>query len=330
MKLAKETRKDTSNQGDVGKLLAEALPWIRSITGETIVIKYGGSAMIDETLRAQVMSDVVLLKIIGMNPIIVHGGGSAISHAMNELSLPVKFLHGMRVTDDRAMEVVREVLVGKVNQDLVRDVNRHGNLAVGISGVDAGTIMAEQLSPDLGRVGKITAVNPGLINGIIRDAYIPVVASVGMGQDGTYYNINADVAAGQVAAAVGAHKLVFLTDVDGVYKDFSDPSSLISQLSEEEAQQMVDAGDVDAGMIPKMQTCIAALKAGVPHVHIINGKKPHELLLELLTDEGAGTMFFHGSDDDATYEAHPLGKFASKLVENADDRQVHMRRTTNM
>lgn len=321
MKLAKETRPITSGQSDVGKVLVEALPWIRSITGETIVIKYGGSAMVDAELRAKVMSDVILLKIIGMNPIIVHGGGAAISHAMDELHMPVKFLHGMRVTSDAAMDVVREVLIGKVNQDLVRDLNRHGNLAVGVSGIDAGTIMAEQLSADLGRVGKVTAVNPGLINGLIADAYIPVVASVGMGQDGSYYNINADVAAGEVAAAVRVHRLVFLTDVDGVYRDFSDKSSLISRLSGADAQRLIDINDVDAGMIPKIQTCIRALKSGVPHVHIINGKKPHELLLELLTDEGAGTMFYREGDD-ATYETHSLGKFASKLVENADDREV--------
>ncbi len=322
MKFAKETRPNVEDANHVGKVLAEALPWIRSITGETIVIKYGGAAMVDEQLRAQVMSDVVLLKIIGTNPIIVHGGGSAISTAMKQLNMPVKFLHGMRVTSDEAMEVVREVLIGKVNKDLVRDLNRHGNLAVGISGIDGGTIMAEQLSPDLGRVGEITSVNPNLINGIIADAYIPVIASVAMGQDGSYYNINADVAAGNVAAAVGAHKIIFLTDVDGVYKDFSDKSSLISRMSEDEAQQMVDSGLVDAGMIPKIQTCIAALKAGVPNVHIINGKKPHALLLELLTDAGAGTMFEHSEADSSTYDAHPLGKLASKLIENADDRQV--------
>lgn len=321
MRMARDIRASKERHSRVGQVLAEALPWIRSATGKTIVIKYGGSAMVDEQLRAQVMADVVLLKIIGMNPVIVHGGGKAISEAMKRLNLPVSFKDGLRVTDDEAMEVVRAVLVGQVNQDLVRDLNRHGNLAVGLSGVDGGTVMTEPLSPELGHVGRVTAVNAGLINDIVADAYIPVIASIGMGQDGTYYNINADIVAGEVAAAIGAHKIVFLTDVDGLYEDFSDKNSLISRLTEDEAKAMLTSGNVGKGMIPKVRSCITALDAGVPRAHIVNGTIPHVLLLELLTDEGAGTVFV-GDEADQNLDLHPLGKFAEKLVDNADDRTV--------
>lgn len=298
-----------------GQVLFEALPWIKNITGKTVVIKYGGAAMESAELRADVMSDIVLLKILGVNVVIVHGGGKAINRAFKRLNFPVEFKNGQRVTTPEAMDAVRQVLVGEVNQDLVASVNRHGNLAVGVSGADAGTLMCSQLDPELGRVGKIDHVNTAYLENLIKSDYIPVVATVGIGEDGGYYNINADVAAGHVAAAIGAHKVIFLTDVDGVYLDFSDKDSLISNMSLREMEDMIASGKVDTGMIPKLQSCCFALRAGVFRSHVINGKIPHSLLLELLTDKGVGTTM-HSTDEALEYDAHPLGTLASRLAVN--------------
>lgn len=314
MKYAKDTRpKPVSSR--TAEVLVEALPWIKNITGKTVVIKYGGSAMIDGRLRTDVMNDIVLLKIIGVNPVIIHGGGLAITDAMNKFNIPVEFKDGQRVTTDEAMEVVRMVLMGKVNQELVEAMNEHGNLAVGVSGSDAGTIMAEQKSPELGRVGRISRINSGYLEDLIDADYIPVVASIAMGEEGGYYNVNADLVAGHIAAAIGAHKIVFLTDVDGLYEDFDNKDSLISNLTMFEAQYMVENSVVSTGMIPKLQSCIAALDAGVFRAHIINGTTPHALLLELLTNTGVGTTL-HSTEESCTFDAHPLGNFASKLIEN--------------
>lgn len=319
MKYARDSRPGISHE-KTAQLLFEALPWIKNLTGKTIVIKYGGAAMVDPKLRDDVMSDIVLLKIIGVNPVIVHGGGADINAALKHYDIPVEFKDGQRVTSPEAMEIVREVLVGKVNQELVAAINQHGNLAVGVSGADAGTIIAEQLDPDLGRVGNIVRVNAGYLESIMANDYIPVVATVAAGEDGGFYNINADVAAGHIAAAVRAHKAIFLTDVDGLYEDFADKDSLISNLTLAETQNMLDAGDIDRGMIPKLQSCIHALRGGVFRAHIINGTTPHSLLLELLTDSGVGTVM-HSTE--AAYEndthPHPLGAFASRLVENLDE-----------
>ncbi len=316
MKFAKDTRPDASPM-HAAEIIAEALPWIKNVTGKTVVIKYGGSAMVDPALRAQVMSDIVLLKIIGLNPVIVHGGGKAISRAMKQLDLPVAFKDGMRITDDKAMRVVSTVLVGEVNQDLVRDINQHGNLAVGVSGSDAGTIVARQLSEELGRVGAITAVHTEYIDDVIANDYIPVVAGIAMGEDGGSYNINADVAAGEIAAAIGAQKIIFLTDVDGLYRDFEDKDSLISNLIVDEAKHMLETDQVSTGMIPKLTSCVRALDAGVQRAHIINGTTPHALLLELLTDSGVGTTM-HATEESYQLDMYPLGRLASKLNENAD------------
>ncbi len=319
MKYARDSRPGISHE-KTAQLLFEALPWIKNLTGKTIVIKYGGAAMVDPKLRDDVMSDIVLLKIIGVNPVIVHGGGADINAALKHYDIPVEFKDGQRVTSPEAMEIVREVLVGKVNQELVAAINQHGNLAVGVSGADAGTIIAEQLDPDLGRVGNIVRVNAGYLESIMANDYIPVVATVAAGEDGGFFNINADVAAGHIAAAVHAHKAIFLTDVDGLYEDFADKDSLISNLTLAETQNMLDAGDIDRGMIPKLQSCIHALRGGVFRAHIINGTTPHSLLLELLTDSGVGTVM-HSTE--AAYEndthPHPLGAFASRLVENLDE-----------
>ena len=298
-----------------GKVLFEALPWIKNITGKTVVIKYGGSAMESAELRRDVMSDIVLLKILGVNVVIVHGGGKAINRAFERLDFPVEFKGGQRVTTPEAMDVVRQVLVGEVNQDLVASINRHGNLAVGVSGADAGTLMCSTLDPELGRVGKIEQVNTGYLENLMKMDYIPVVATVGIGEDGGYYNVNADVAAGHVAAAIGAHKVIYLTDVNGVYLDFNDKETLISNMSLREMEEMLEKGDVDAGMIPKLQSCCYALKAGVFRSHVINGKIPHSLLLELLTDKGVGTTM-HATEEALEFDAHPLGALAARLSVN--------------
>ena len=314
MKYARDTRPNgaSTQSADV---LVEALPWIKNITGKTVVIKYGGSAMVDEKLRADVMSDIVLLKIIGVNPVIVHGGGHAITEAMERFQLPVEFKDGQRVTTDEAMDVVRTVLMGKVNQELIEAMNEHGNLAVGVSGNDAGTIVAEQADAELGRVGRITRINSTLLDDLVAGDYIPVVASVALGEDGGFYNVNADMVAGHIAAAIGAHKVVFLTDVDGLYENFENKDSLISNLTLFEAQYMVENNVVSTGMIPKLRSCIHALNAGVFRAHIINGTTPHALLLELLTNTGVGTTM-HSTEEACKFDAHPLGNFASKLSEN--------------
>lgn len=322
MKYARDGKPSLSHE-ETAQLLFEALPWIKNLTGKTVVIKYGGAAMVDERLRTDVMGDIVLLKIMGMKPVIVHGGGKDINAALKRNDIPVEFRDGQRVTNDDAMELVREVLVGKVNGQLVAAVNRHGDLAVGVSGADAGTIVAEQLAPELGRVGRITRINGDYLNSLVENDYIPVVATVGVGEDGGFFNINADVAAGHIAAALGAHKVIFLTDVDGLYEDFSDKDSLISNLTMEEARSMVDAGVIDSGMIPKLESCITALEGGVFRAHIINGTTPHSLLLELLTDAGVGTVI-HSSHVAYEHDRHPvpamaphaLGSFAARLSEN--------------
>ena len=319
MKYAKDTRPEGASI-EAAEILVEALPWIKNITGKTVVIKYGGSAMVDEKLRADVMSDIVLLKIVGVNPVIVHGGGNAISRAMDMLNLPVEFKDGQRVTSPEAMNVVRTVLMGEVNQELVEALNRHGNFAVGVSGADAGVIVAEQASPELGRVGRITRINRPLLDDLVSSDYIPVIASVALGEDGGFYNVNADMVAGHIAAAIGAHKVVFLTDVDGLYENFEDKSSLISNLTVFEARYMVENNVVSTGMIPKLKSCIHALENGVQRAHIINGTTPHSLLLELLTSTGVGTTM-HSTEEAYRFDNHPLGKFASKLLENRDQSQ---------
>lgn len=322
MKYAKDTRpKGASSKA--AAILAEALPWIKNITGKTVVIKYGGSAMVDGKLRAEVMNDIVLLKIVGVNPVIVHGGGMAITEAMDRMQLPVEFKDGQRVTSPEAMDVVRTVLMGKVNQELVEALNEHGNFAVGVSGADAGVIVAEQASPDLGRVGRITRINRPLLDDLVAGDYIPVVASVALGEDGGFYNVNADMVAGHIAAAIGAHKVMFLTDVDGLYESFKDKETLISNLTVFEAQYMIENNIVSTGMIPKLKSCVHALHAGVFRAHILNGTTPHALLLELLTSLGVGTTM-HSTEESCKFDAHPLGNFASKLLENREQASQDM------
>ena len=288
--MKKRDRMERDRAASKAELLCEALPWINKMSGKTFVIKYGGSAMEDPELCRQVVADIEMLKLMGVRIVLVHGGGKAINAMLKRLDVPVKFKDGLRVTDDETMEAVQEVLVGHVNQQLVWALNEYGHNAVGISGADGKTLKAEPVDPDLGRVGRIREVDTNLINTILDDGYIPVVATVGCGPDG-FYNINADVAADKIAEAMGADKLIYLTDVDGLFRDFSDEDSLVAQLTRTETHELLESGTLDGGMIPKIRSVAEALDAGVSEVVILNGTYPHSLLLEIFTDAGCGTMF---------------------------------------
>lgn len=288
--MKKRDRMERDRAAGKAELLCEALPWINKMSGKTFVIKYGGSAMEDPELCRQVVADIEMLKLMGVRIVLVHGGGKAINAMLKRLDVPVKFKDGLRVTDDETMEAVQEVLVGHVNQQLVWALNEYGHNAVGISGADGKTLKAEPVDPDLGRVGRIREVDTNLINTILDDGYIPVVATVGCGPDG-FYNINADVAADKIAEAMGADKLIYLIDVDGLFRDFSDEDSLVAQLTRTETHELLESGTLDGGMIPKIRSVAEALDAGVSEVVILNGTYPHSLLLEIFTDAGCGTMF---------------------------------------
>lgn len=287
--MKEEERKRKSEAAQKAEVLTEALPWINKMNGRTVVVKYGGAAMENADLMRQVVGDLMLMKLMGLRIVLVHGGGKAINTLLKQLDIPVKFERGLRVTDDQTMEAVQMVLIGKVNQTLVRGLNAYGNVGVGISGADGMTFEVEQTDPALGRVGTITHVNTELIESVLDDGYIPVIASVGCGEDG-FYNINADVAASEVASALGADKLVYLTDVDGLFRDVEDEESLISQLTKSEAEELLGSGTLSAGMIPKISSVVEALKGGVKEVHLLNGTFSHALLLEVFTDAGIGTM----------------------------------------
>jgi acetylglutamate kinase len=275
--------------GDIGTLL-EALPYIREFHGRTIVIKYGGAAMEDERLREEFARDVVLLKYVGLNPIVVHGGGPEITGYMERLGLPVRFVGGLRVSDESTVEVAKMVLVGKVNKEIVLRLSRHGQPAVGLCGDDGALFRVSRRSApdgqDIGFVGRIERVNAGVIEHVASD-YIPVIASVGADREGHSYNVNADEAAGAVAGELGAYKVLFLTDVPGWLEDPRDPSSLIAHASVERVKQALEG--LEGGMRPKLEACVAAIDAGVSAAHILDGRVPHSLLLELFTDAGVGT-----------------------------------------
>jgi acetylglutamate kinase len=274
---------------DIATLL-EALPYIREFHGKTVVIKYGGAAMNDPALREDFARDVVLLKYVGMNPIVVHGGGPEITGYMERLGLPVEFIGGLRVSDEATVEVAKMVLVGKVNKDIVLRLNRHGQSAVGLSGDDGGLFRVSRMEgpdgEDIGYVGRIDRVDVGVIRHVAED-YIPVIASVGADRDGRSHNVNADEAAGAVARALGAYKVIFLTDVPGWLRDPADPATVISETSASEVEQALPAAS--GGMRPKLQACLDAIHGGVSYAHIIDGRTPHSLLLELFTDAGIGT-----------------------------------------
>jgi len=274
---------------DVGTLL-EALPYIREFHGKTVVIKYGGAAMEDQSLREEFARDVVLLKYVGLNPIVVHGGGPDITAYMQRLGLPVEFVGGLRVSDESTVEVAKMVLVGKVNTEIVLRINRHGQPAIGLCGDDGSLFrVSRRAAPggeDIGFVGRIDHVDVDVLNHVSSD-YIPVIASVGADRDGHSYNVNADEAAGAVAGALGAYKIIFLTDVPGWLRDPSDPDSLIGQASTAEIRSALDT--LQGGMHPKLQACVDAIGAGVSAAHILDGRLAHSLLLELFTDAGIGT-----------------------------------------
>jgi len=270
--------------------LMEALPWIKDAWGKTVVIKYGGAAMTDPVLRDQVADDIVLMKLVGVNPVVVHGGGPEITSFMDRLGMPVEFYDGLRVTTPEAMDIVKMVLVGKVNKDLVSAINSHGRYAVGLSGEDGNMVQATARDVKLGRVGDVTDIDTTVLDNLIEDGFIPVVATVAAGDDGGSFNVNADIVAGRLAAALSAEKCIFLTDVDGLYRDFSDKSSLISVLTPTQAEEMIVGDLLEGGMVPKVGACLHAVRGGVRRAHILNGTVPHALLLEVYTDEGVGTM----------------------------------------
>lgn len=273
------------------EILVQALPYIRRYSGKTFVIKYGGNAMVNPELKECVMRDIVLMHYVGMRPVLVHGGGPEISEMMKKVGKQPSFVGGLRVTDRETMEIVEMVLAGKTNKGIVALINRQGGKAVGLSGKDGDLFIAEKVisdAGDLGFVGDVVEINTEIVDTLLREGYIPVISSVAVGRDGESYNINADHVAGKLAAALGASKLIALTDVQGIYRDFSDKMSLISSLTVSEARQLVKA--VDSGMIPKIEACVTAIEGGVERAHIIDGTIPHALLMEVFTDKGIGTM----------------------------------------
>jgi acetylglutamate kinase len=290
------TERAVTRQGPRIEMLLESLPYIREFSGSTIVIKYGGAAMADEKLREAFATDVVLLKYVGLNPVIVHGGGPEITDYMERLGLEVEFVQGLRVSTEQTVEVAKMVLIGKLNKDIVLRLNRHGQPAVGLCGDDGSlfqvakreVIDADGGELDLGYVGSIRHVDVNVLNHIAED-YIPVVASVGADGQGRSYNVNADEAAGAVAAALGAYKVIFLTDVEGWLADQGDPASLVSETDVAEIRRVIEAEEVTGGMLPKLAACADAVESGVGSAHIVDGREPHSLLLELFTDAGIGT-----------------------------------------
>ncbi|HID08125.1 MAG TPA: acetylglutamate kinase [Armatimonadetes bacterium] len=283
------------------QVLIEALPYIRRFSGQCMVIKYGGNAMVDERLKRQVIADVVLLHYVGITPILVHGGGPEISAVMKRMGKRPKFVRGLRITDAETAQIAEMVLVGRINKQLVQLINAQGGRAVGLSGKDGGLFCVRRLTPeetdgvDLGYVGEIEAVNPEVLHILIQHRYIPVITCIGGDKDGNTLNLNADHVAGKLAASLKALKLIVLTDVRGICRDPNDESTLIPTLTAREAEQLIADGIVDKGMIPKVRACLQALSGGVERTHIINGAIPHALLMEVFTDEGIGTMIVSGT-----------------------------------
>lgn len=276
-------------------VLVQALPWLGRFRGRTVVVKFGGNAMTDDALMDSFAEDLVFLRLAGINPVIVHGGGPQISAALDRHGIASTFTAGLRVTTPEAMQVVRMVLVGQVQRDIVGRLNRHGAFAVGLSGEDARLFTATRRfalvdgeEVDIGLVGEVTEVESGVVEGLLADGRIPVVSSVARGHDGEVYNVNADTAAAALAVALGAEKLVMLTDVEGLYANWPDDDEVISRLTDDQLAEMLPS--LSSGMIPKMEACLHAVRGGVPAAHVIDGRVPHSVLLELVTDEGIGTM----------------------------------------
>jgi acetylglutamate kinase len=273
-------------------ILVQALPYIQKYNGKYIVIKYGGNAMVDDRLKESVCRDVVLMHCVGMKPILVHGGGPEISAVMKKIGKEPEFVNGLRVTDEETMEIVEMVLAGKTNKGIVSIINNLGGKAVGLSGKDANLIVAEKIKGevDMGFAGQVEKINPTILTDLLEHGYIPVVSSVAIGPNGESFNVNADHIAGEIAAEIQAIKLIMMTDVPGIYADFSDKSTFISELTVAEATKMIEAKQIGSGMIPKVEACITALAGDVDRTHIIDGTMLHSLLMEIFTDTGIGTM----------------------------------------
>lgn len=286
----------TIGNEDLARVLIQALPYIQKFMGKTIVVKYGGNAMINHDLKAAVIQDVVLMACVGIRTVLVHGGGPEIEHMLKKIGKESRFVNGLRYTDEETMEIVQMVLAGKVNKDIVSLIQQAGGQALGICGLDGGLLQARKLqSPagDLGLVGEISAVKTAVLDDVLSRGYIPVISTVAQGVDnaaGQTLNINADTAAAQIAAALGAEKLMLMTDVRGILRDVNDPDSLLQEIKRSELDRLIKEGTVSKGMIPKVDCCRVALDAGVKKAHIIDGRIPHALLLELFTDEGIGTQ----------------------------------------
>jgi acetylglutamate kinase len=278
---------DASTKADV---LSQALPYIRAFSGKTVVIKYGGHAMENEALADLFAVDVVLMRAVGIHPVVVHGGGPQISDLMRRLGKEPEFVEGRRVTDADTVDIARMALVGKVNREIVTAINRHGSSAVGVSGEDANLLRVRPRDPRLGFVGEVDIIDPTLLVRMLREDLIPVVATIGVGEDGKPYNCNADTVAGAIAEALEAEKLVYLTDVAGIYSNWPDETSLVARIDVDGLEALVATGAVSEGMIPKVESCVAALRNGVRRAHVLDGRLPHALLLEFFTDEGVGTM----------------------------------------
>lgn len=273
------------------KILSEALPYIQKFRGRTVVVKYGGAAMKDSSLKADVIRDVVFMACVGIRPVVVHGGGPEINIWLGKLGIEPQFKDGLRVTDAPTMDVVEMVLVGRVNKELVSLINQEGGKAVGLCGKDGNLITARpQGAEGVGFVGEVSSVDSGIVKAMVKDGYIPVVSSVASDETGQAYNINADTVAGELAAALGAEKLILLTDTKGILEDYKDPSTLLPKLDIQQARRLIDQGIVAGGMIPKVNCCVRSLAQGVGAAHIIDGRVPHALLLEIFTDLGIGSM----------------------------------------
>lgn len=280
------------NEIDRAKVLAEALPYIQRYTGKTIVVKYGGNAMISDELREAVISDIILLHLVGINVVVVHGGGPEINEMLKKIGKQSKFVDGLRYTDEETMDIVQQVLCGRVNKNLVATLNRKGGKAIGLCGMDASLFVAKQLDGGkYGLVGEITHVDPQAVNAALSNGHIPVVSTVAQGEDGNNaYNINADTAAAKLAVAVGAEKLILLTDVRGLLRDPKDENTLIPELQLSSVPALVREGVISGGMIPKVECCVESVRSGVKTATILDGRVPHSILIELLSDEGIGTM----------------------------------------
>ena len=286
---------------DQAAILIEALPYIQSFYGKTVVIKYGGNAMVSDDLKEKVMEDIALLKYVGVRPVIIHGGGPEITGFLKKVGKETNFVSGLRVTDEETVEIAEMVLDGKVNSEIVNLLNHRGVKAVGISGKDAGLIRAkkklatvydgdDKKKVDIGYVGQVEDVDTGILDDLLEGGYIPVIAPIGVDEDGMSYNINADYVAAEIAGALHAEKLLLLTDIEGVYKDYHDKTTFLSSLTQSEAREYIKTGVISGGMIPKIEACLRALDAGAGKSHIIDGRLPHAILLELLTSKGIGTQ----------------------------------------